>query len=109
VATPADVDQVRRNTNVDVSDTTHTAIVLGAYVDQFGISGATAKVWLEKAAKYADLCDISEAGASERLGQLKDQAMEMALDWTKLAAAENAGGDANRVRLHTLTRRVGAG
>jgi hypothetical protein len=109
MATLEDVEQVRRNTNVDADDERHPYEVLEAYVDLFGISGASAKVWLEKAAYYADLCDVSEAGASERLGQLKDQAMEMALEWTKIKAAETGvdSEQSNRVKLHSLTRQTG--
>lgn len=103
MATPGDVDQVRRNTNVSEDDAVHTFALIESYVDEFGVSGASAKIWLEKAATYADLVDVSEAGATERLGQLKDQAMEMALHWTQLTAVATGTGS-NRAKTHALER-----
>lgn len=105
MATPEDVEQVRRNTNVNEDDATHTFEIIGQYVDALGVSGATAKVWIEKAAGYADLVDVSEAGASEKLGQLKAQAMDMATYWGKVASDETGTTEVkNRAKTHSMTR-----
>lgn len=111
MATQGDIDQVRLQSNLDADDPTLNYETLESYVDLVGVSGATAKVWLIKAGRYADLCDVAEAGASERLGQLRDQAIEMALKWTEIAAGEDAVANpdptAGRVKLHSLTRSTG--
>lgn len=105
MATTGDVEQVRRNTNVDEDDPTHTLAVIGGYVDAFGIAGASAKIWREKAAAYADLVDVSEAGASERLGQLREAAFEMAAYWDEQAATDSGAILLkSRAKTHALDR-----
>lgn len=103
MASTSDVDQVRRNANIDADDEKWTFSVISAYVDLVGVAGATARLWDEKAATYADLVDISEAGAQERLGQLHDHALAQQELWAARYATEQ-GTAVARARTMPLVR-----
>jgi len=86
VADPSDINDVRLNTN-EPSDEDYDNTVLSDFIDALGVAGASAKVWGLKAAKYADLVDVSEAGSSERFDQLWKKALAQEALWTARAAA----------------------
>lgn len=104
MADSSDVEQVRRNANIDPDDTKWTFAVISAYVDLVGVAGATARLWDEKAASYADLVDISEAGAQERLGQLHDHAIAQQKLWRERYTAEITVDPTPRARTMPLVR-----
>lgn len=105
MASASDVDDVRLNTNIDADDDRFTFAVISAYVDALGIAGASAKIWEQKAATAADLVDVSEAGATERLGQLQKAAADMATFWGgKATEASGVIPSAARARSKPLTR-----
>lgn len=105
MASASDVDEVRLNTNVNADDDRFTFAVISSYVDALGVAGASAKIWSQKAATAADLVDISEAGASERLSQLQKAAADMAAFWTAKASDESGVVPASaRARSKPLTR-----
>lgn len=105
MASASDVDDVRLNTNVDEDDDKYPYAVISSYIDVFGVAGASAKIWEQKAAVAAELVDVSEAGASERLSQLQRAAVDQA-NWWKDKAAEDSGATilAGRARSKPLTR-----
>jgi hypothetical protein len=102
VASVSDVDDVRLNTNVSEDDDTFTFAVLSGYVDALGVAGASAKVWDQKAAIAADLVDVSEAGASERLSQMQAAAVAQADRWRGVVLVESGG--TGRAKSHKMTR-----
>lgn len=105
MASADDVDEVRRNTNINSDDETWPFAVIDGYVDEIGIVGATAKLWRQKAGRYADLCDISEAGAMERMSQLAAAARAQA-DWwdTKYDEELNPPATDRNARTYALER-----
>lgn len=59
-------------------DTTYgDAFLSDIIADSTDLYAAAAEVWRMKAAKFASLVDTAEAGASRRLGQLRDNATAM--------------------------------
>lgn len=104
MASTSDIDQVRVNTN-ELNEDNFTYAQLDAWVDAFGVTGASAKVWEAKAAKYADLVDVSEAGAQERLSQLHDHAIAQLGYWNGIYENETAvATGAGRVRVKVIKR-----
>jgi hypothetical protein len=104
MASTSDVDDVRRNTNISEDDDKWPFAVIAAYVDAIGVAGATAKLWEQKAAAYADLVDVSEAGAQERLGQLHDHALAQAELWGTKYTTETTGSAVPRARTSAIVR-----
>jgi hypothetical protein len=59
-------------------------------------------IWMEKAAGYASLVDVSEAGSTRRNGQLHAQALAMAARFGNLITGGAPTGSPTRV--HKLRR-----
>lgn len=78
MASSDQISELRRKVNEPTDANGYTDAILGDMVDLFGVDGAAAQVWSEKAAKAADLVDVTEAGATHRLGQMAENARKMA-------------------------------
>lgn len=64
-----------------------------------------AEIWMEKAAKYASLVNVSESGSSRNLSDLHKNALAMAGEMKKLDPNAPGTGPAVRgVRMHKITR-----
>lgn len=87
MATPEQVAEVRLNTDEprDSEDWTDTAI--DSMLDALGgsVSATSAAIWRKKAAAYAKLVDVSEAGASHKFSDLHRNALEMAKQYDNQA------------------------
>lgn len=104
MATAAEVARVRLNTN-EADDTLHDDTAFGELIEEHGVAGASAVVWLDKAAVYADLVNTSEAGASHSYSRLHEQALKMAAEWRKVATEESdEAGQEYRPRVHLIER-----
>lgn len=90
MATDEERDQLRRNTG-EVGSSTYTDPVLDVYIDDAGgdLDIAASVIWQEKAASYAELVDITEAGSSRKNSDLYKNAIDMA---AKYAASSDPGG-----------------
>jgi hypothetical protein len=85
MATSEQVAEVRKNTN-EMSDDDYTDPALDALIDGTGgVNAASATIWRQKAAKYAHLVDIEEAGASHDFSDLHKNALDMAKQFDGLA------------------------
>jgi hypothetical protein len=106
VADASQVAEVRSNTNEPSDSEDYTNTIVETLVDALGVNGASATIWRRKAAKYASLVDVSEAGSSHALGDLQKKALDMALMYEGLAADEvgSTGGATGRVRVHVIDR-----
>lgn len=89
MASASDIAEVRRNTD-EPTDATYTDTVIGGYIDSLGVAGAAAKIWREKAAQYATLVDVTEAGASHKFSDLNKNALAMAAYWEGLVVPDAA-------------------
>lgn len=71
-------EQIRRATG-EWEDSTYLDAYFDRFLDETGgdVNGAAALVWQEKAASYAELVDMSEAGSSRKESQLYANAMDM--------------------------------
>lgn len=81
MASAGDILQVRRNTNEPDTSGTYSDSVLSNMIDELGLEGASAAIWSEKAATYAELVDTTEAGASHKFSNLHQNALRMAAYW----------------------------
>jgi hypothetical protein len=78
MATPEDVQRLRRLTGLDPDDTTYTGDLLSTYIDNLGsVEHAARALWGEIAAASATLVDVTESGSSRRLSQIADNALKM--------------------------------
>ncbi len=78
MATPEEVQQLRRMTGLDPDDTVYTGDLLSTYIDNLGtLELAASAIWGEIAAQAASLVDVTESGSSRRLSQLTDNAIKM--------------------------------
>lgn len=82
MATEAEIQTVRVNTNTVDDTETYSDTAIGALVDELGgVEAASAAVWRQKAAAAAELVDVSEAGSSRKLSDLHKNATAMAAVW----------------------------
>lgn len=105
MASPGDIAEVRLN--VDEPDDTngYDDTVIGTYVDASDVTGASAKIWEQKAAKFSELVNVSEAGASHAFSDIYKNAAAMAAYWTKKGVdAATAAGTVGRPRIKSIER-----
>lgn len=108
MATVEEVSQLRRMV-AEMDDTTYTDEMLGAIIDGYGegaapLASSAQAVWLQKAAGYADLVNISEGGSSRANGQLQTNALTMARLYGSQVDAAEGSGSAGRTRIARLVR-----
>lgn len=91
MASPEERARLRRNVG-EVGSSTYTDAELDVYINEAGddLDVAAATIWQEKAASYAELVDIAEAGSSRKNSDLYKNAIDMAAKYG--VAAGNAGG-----------------
>lgn len=105
MATAGEILEVRENTN-EPSDATFSDTYIEGLVDAGSVALASATIWRRKAAIYAELVDVSEAGASRKNSDLFKNAQTMADHWQAVADGEDSdgAGGGGRVRIHTIQR-----
>lgn len=79
MASPEEIADLRRKIS-ELDNTNYSDAVLGARIDAADgdLNKVAYSIWQEKAATYAELVDISEAGSSRKNSQLYKNALEMA-------------------------------
>lgn len=90
MADPADVQTVRRLSNIPSPAEPYTDQFLSDLIDGQGIFGAISTLWEEKAAQFVLAVDTTESGSSRKLSQLRENALAMAAHYR--ARADSAGG-----------------
>jgi hypothetical protein len=91
MASASDVKLVRRQVNEPTTDD-YTDTLIGTYIDEIGITGATIRIWEEKAARYSDLVDVTEAGASHKYSDLHKNAMAIAKHYRSIEESSDVTG-----------------
>ena len=107
MASASQIATVRANTNESTDANGYTDVVLGGLVDANGgsVNLASAVVWRRKAAKYADLVNVSEAGASRQMSDLFKHAQEMAAFYEGLGNETlDPTSPLGRAKVHVITR-----
>ena len=94
-----DVRQLRQNVD-EPTDETWDDDELGALIDGLGLARASSEIWRRKAAAYAKLVDVSEAGSSHAFSDLHKNALAMA----KMYDSAHSGG---RARVSVIERPYG--
>jgi len=103
VATPEQVAEVRENTaEPDPENWGDDAISL--LIDQEGVNGASATIWRKKAASFAQLVDVEEAGSSHKFSQLSKSALEMVARYADLPNDGGALDTGGRVKIRSIQR-----
>jgi hypothetical protein len=104
---PADVDNARRRVREMIGETDTTSAWESRDIDLLlagatSLEAAAADGWEKKAARYAELTDVSESGSSRKNSQLHPMALKMWEKYTELAEEGDAGaapaGTGTRVR-----------
>lgn len=105
MATSDQVAEVRRNTD-ETDESRYQNPVLAPLVDSIGVLRTSAMVWRWKAAEYAKMVNVSEAGSSHSLGDLYDNAINMAKQFDALAEAEEVApaSTGGRAKVHVIDR-----
>ena len=91
MATPESVQLLRLYVNEleDVAPYTDTELEARLDAVNGDVREAAGQIWLEKAAKYAELVDVQEGSSRRSLSKLYEQAIAMA----KLYGADDASAD----------------
>jgi hypothetical protein len=104
VATPVQVADVRENT-AEPTATRWQDDDIELLIDDMGVLLTSATIWRKKAANYAHLVNVSEAGSSHNYSDLYKNALAMEKRFTELAAAE-AGSTGSEGRGHAKVRSI---
>ena len=91
MATAAEISTVRDNVN-EPNDATFSDEVIEALIDAGGTDSASAALWRKKAAAFAELVDVSEAGSSRKMSDLYKNALAMASHFDAQAGTEPVPG-----------------
>lgn len=86
MATAGDIRTVRQNID-EPTEESYDDELIAALIDAGGIDVASATIWRRKAAGYATLVSVSEAGASHSFGELYKNAISMAEVFSKPVTA----------------------
>lgn len=84
MASASEIAEVRDNTGEPTSANFDDSVI-NALVDASGVERASEIIWLKKAARLADLVNMSEAGASRSYGDLSRNALAMAKEFATRA------------------------
>lgn len=90
MASDAQIADLRRKIS-ESDETTWTDDALAALIDAANgdLDSVASSIWEEKAASYAELVDISEAGSSRKNSQLYSNALKMAKHYGDADAADD--------------------
>ena len=101
MASEVQIQQLREAIDEPTEDR-YSSDTLNTLIDTLGTVEAVAeRVWATKAAGYAGLVDVSEAGASHHLSDLHKHAMEMAKFYGEKARVPSSLGNA---RVYNIAR-----
>jgi hypothetical protein len=105
MATADQITLTRLLVSEPVTSITYTDVVLSARIDAADddLNVVARDIWLEKAASYVALTDISEGGSSRANGALHEKALKMAA-WYSDAVNADASAAARGVIVSRLTR-----
>lgn len=104
MATPEEIAALRLLIAEPGSDT-YTDVALSDRLDAAAPDQVAYEIWTEKAAKFAQLVDISEGGSSRKQGDLYEQALGMAKVFADRVTTGTAPpGVAGRTRVSRLVR-----
>lgn len=98
MATAAEISVVRLGTNEPEDTNGFTDDVISTLIDEGDTDSATASIWRRKAAKYAELVDTTEAGASHKFSDLHKNALAMAAQY------DTAEVESARAKVHKIVR-----
>lgn len=101
MASAADITEVRTNTNEPTQDP-FTDAYIGGLIDAGSVASASAAIWRQKAGAYAEIADVSEAGASLKVGELFKNAQVMAKFYEDVDAGISTG--LGRGKTHRIVR-----
>jgi len=102
MAEAAELLETRLNVDEPGDDTFTDDYIMGL-IDALGVDAASAKLWRQKAAKYASLVNVSEAGASHAFSDLHKHALAMSEKFDAEAGGSEVAA-ATGVRISTITR-----
>lgn len=90
MASEAEIDQLRRMVDDRSAPFTYSDTELSDRLDADSAEAVASVIWGEKAAAYADMVNMSEAGSSRNLGDLYKNALTMSTHFAKLQSDEDA-------------------
>lgn len=100
MATDLEIADVRQNVDEPRDSQDYTNTVISVLVDDLGVNGASAEIWRKKAASYAKLVNVSEAGSSHAFSDLQDNALKMAKEYE----AKSTGSTVGRAKVKVIER-----
>ena len=104
MATPEEVAALRLLI-AEPNEDTYTDSNLMERLDAAASADAVAyQIWTEKAASAAELVDVSEGGSSRKMGDVYEQALDMARVFGERVNAAALPPGAARVRIRKLAR-----
>lgn len=100
------IAEVRENTDERDDETWSDAAISELIGATGSVNVTSAIIWRRKAAKWAELVDVSEAGASNAFNALMQKALDMAAqyDLAAIVDAETSGSAVTRVKVKVIDR-----
>lgn len=109
MATSEQVAEVRKNIAEDRDDDWSDPAIATTIDSAGGVNAASAAIWRQKAASYAHLVDVSEAGASHKFSDLHRNALAMAKQYeaSAMTSGEISGVSVGRAKVKVIDRAYG--
>lgn len=84
----------------------YTDVVLSSMINSASsdLNKAAHDVWVQKAAAAAELVDISEGGSQRKMGDIHEQALNMAAHFARQVSGGVDPGAPKYTRMHKLAR-----
>lgn len=100
MASASEIAEVRENTDERTQENWSDPQI-SDLIDASGVNTASAIIWRRKAAAYAKLVDVSEAGSSHAFSDLQGKAIKMAETFEASAAVSE---DVGRAKVKVIDR-----
>jgi hypothetical protein len=105
MASASEIVEVRENVDEPTPETWDD-VSIEELVDAHGVNGASAIIWRRKAAAFAKLVDVSEAGASHNFSELHKNALAMFEHFRGIAGTDSPLGTTGAVRIKVMERDI---
>jgi len=103
VATPEQVAEVRENTAEPEAKRFEDSYI-EELIDSQGLNGASATIWRKKAASFAQLVDVEEAGSAHKFSQLHKNALAQVEVFEALPDEGVVADTGGRVKIWSIQR-----
>jgi hypothetical protein len=104
MATTQELAELRLNTKQPLNEEPYTDDFMMGMIDEYGVDGASGKIWRAKAAAVSNLVDVSEGGSSRKMSQVFEQYTKNAIGFEASDVVDEGDSSYRAPRSRKATR-----